>query len=211
MATIAQIQALRERLVEQRREAYAAVAAGTAKVSVDIQKIDAALLKGAFAAGTVGAVIARYIAVRDEKEAVVKRQKLEVADFNDQLNEIERWGMDYLAKTKTSSASDKASGTMYTKNESKVRVEDPTAFFGWIVDSVAETVLKSLAAQGVTLAADALRAAGAAARSAAPTDMLEARCSKLAAEAYLESTGELPPGVSRRVEQAISFNRPSAK
>lgn len=42
-------------------------------------------------------------------------------------------------------------------------------------------------------------------------DMLEARCSKLAVEAYLDSHGELPPGVSRRVEKVVSINRPQAK
>jgi hypothetical protein len=42
-------------------------------------------------------------------------------------------------------------------------------------------------------------------------DMLEARCSKLAVEAYLDSNGELPPGVSRRVEKVVSINRPQAK
>jgi hypothetical protein len=39
-------------------------------------------------------------------------------------------------------------------------------------------------------------------------DMLEARCAKLAVEQYLDSTGELPPGVNRRVEKIVCIHRP---
>ncbi len=179
MATIAQIQALRERLVEQRRAIQDAVAAGTAKVSTGIQKIDAALLKGAFDSARIDDVVARYVAVRDEKEALIERQKLEVADYNEQLRDIERWCLGHLAASGSESIKT-AAGTVFTKTQTSTKVEDRGVFFAWVLENEA-------------------------------LDMLEARCSKLAVEAHLESTGELPPGVSRRAEKVVTINRPSAK
>ena len=39
-------------------------------------------------------------------------------------------------------------------------------------------------------------------------DMLDSRCNKTAVEQYLDSTGELPPGINRRVEKIVCIHRP---
>lgn len=39
-------------------------------------------------------------------------------------------------------------------------------------------------------------------------ELLEARCSKLAAEQFLEATGKLPDGVNYRAERTINVQRP---
>lgn len=208
MATLEQIRAMRERLVERKRVAQDAIRDEVTLIDSAIAKIDASVVKSMFATSQVDGVIGRYVAVRDEKEVLVERQKDEVASYNAQLKEIEQWCMQHLAKVGAESVK-ATTGTVFTKVNVSITVKDREEFFGWIVEKVAEELLATLAAQGNVLAFDAK--AWASEAKNAPTDMLEARCSKFAAEAYLESCGELPPGVARRADKTISINRPSAR
>ena len=121
-------------------------------------------------------IVGRYVALRDKKEEIAKRQKAELKPYNDALDKIEAAMLEYFNRSGSESCKT-AAGTAFTSTRTSATVADREAFFGWVLEH------------------DAL-------------DMLESRCAKLAVEQYLESTGELPPGINRRVEKIVCVHRP---
>lgn len=177
MATLDEALAMRERLEGKRASAFERAEAELGLLDQAIAKIDEAVLQAYMGASRMDDVLAVYIKTRDEKNALVERQKMEVEAFNVALAKIEKWIFARLSDSGAESIRAKT-GTAFFRNVTSAKIEDRSAFFEWVFEDKDRQ------------------------------DLLEARCSKLAVESYLESTGELPPGVSRRVERLVSVKRP---
>jgi hypothetical protein len=176
---IEEVIALREKLRAQRALLQEQHDVAVEAINMNLQKIDAALLKAYGNAGRLDDIVGAYVSTRDEKEALIERHKAEVANYNQRLQDIEQWCLMHLNAIGAESVR-AVTGTVYAKNRVSVTVSDPSDFFNWVREHEA-------------------------------FDMLEARASKPAVETYLASTGELPPGINRRVEKIIGINRPSSK
>jgi len=123
--------------------------------------------------------IAAYVRLRDQKEAIEKRHKEELAPIREWLEKIEVSLFRDLESVGADSMKTEG-GTAFFSTRVSVTTADRGAFFDFVRDN-------------------------------GEWDLLEARPSKAAVEAYLETTGELPPGVSRRAEKVVSIHRPNAK
>lgn len=176
MATLQEVNGMRERLLAQRDETLATALASVARIDETIAKIDAAKIAVFKQQKRVDDLIDVYVSTRDEKEAKESAHKEVLAALNARLGDIERWMYDHLTATGTESVRANT-GTAFFRIETSVRVDDRDEFFAWVLENQA-------------------------------VDMLEARAAKRAVEAHIESTGELPPGLSRRVEKLISIRRP---
>lgn len=121
-------------------------------------------------------IVGRYVALRDKKEEIAKRQKDELRPYNDALDKIEAALLNYFNQSGSDSCKTPA-GTAFTSTRTSDTVADRDIFFGWVFERNA-------------------------------VDMLDSRCNKTAVEQYLESTGELPPGINRRVEKIVCIHRP---
>jgi hypothetical protein len=124
-------------------------------------------------------VIAKYVELRDRKEALVKKQREEVAKITSVMDKIEQALFGVMSETGTDSVKTPA-GTAFFTTRTSATVDDRDMFFDFVREHEA-------------------------------WDMLESRCAKSAVEQYLETEGELPPGVTRRVEKVVSIHRPQAK
>lgn len=122
-------------------------------------------------------VIKAYVAMRDELDETVRRQKEEVAPLREKMRKLEMWMQNQL-QTQGLQSFKGQSGTAFLKNVSSVTVEDWDATLPFIRD------------QGMW-------------------DLLEKRVSKSVVEDYIESTGEIPPGVNVKRETVVQVRRGS--
>jgi hypothetical protein len=121
-------------------------------------------------------IVGRYVALRDKKEEIAKRQKDELRPYNEALDKIEAALLNYFNQSGSDSCKTTA-GTAFTSTRTSATVADRETFFDWVLEHNA-------------------------------LDMLESRCNKTAVEQYLDSAGELPPGINRRVEKTVCVHRP---
>lgn len=112
---------------------------------------------------TMDQVIAAYIHLRAEKEAMAKRHKEELAPLTDKMNKLLAWTHQQLQSQGQKNAR-VDSGTAFLQTDISVTVEDWDAVWDFVT-------------------ANGLKA------------MLERRVSKGVVQEYIESTGEVPPGV----------------
>lgn len=98
---------------------------------------------------TVDQVIARYVEIRDEREALAERHKAEMAPLNDALDKIEAWLMAQMNAVGTDQFKSQA-GTAFRKTTNRVKVEDWDAILQFIQDNHEWTFLtKALAGDAV--------------------------------------------------------------
>jgi hypothetical protein len=76
-------------------------------------------------------VVAKYIALRDERDALKKRQAAEVAVITDQMDRIEAAIMKFFLKSGQNSARTK-SGTPYIQTRVAASVADRDAFLAFV-------------------------------------------------------------------------------
>ena len=120
-------------------------------------------------------VIKAYIAMRDDLDATVKRQKEEVAPLREKMHKLEVWLQNQL-QTQGLQNFKSQSGTAFLKEVTSVTVES------W------EATLPFIQEKGMW-------------------DMLEKRVSKSVVEDYIESTGDIPPGVNVKRETVVQVRR----
>ena len=112
---------------------------------------------------TMEQVIAAYLHLRQEKEAISKRHKEELAPITDKMNKLLAWTHQQLQSQGQKNAR-VDSGTAFLQTDISVTVEDWDAVWDFVV-------------------ANGLKS------------MLERRVSKGVVQEFIESTGDVPPGV----------------
>lgn len=78
-------------------------------------------------------VVQRYIQLRDEKDAIQKRHKEELATVNSNMEKLEAWLQKHLQDGGLQSLKS-ALGTAFLKDVSSATVEDREAFFAFALD-----------------------------------------------------------------------------
>ena len=78
-------------------------------------------------------IVADYIKLRDKKQALEKKQKVEVARYNEVLKALEAAAMEYLNDAGTESARTEA-GTAYRSVKISVKLEDGEIFKQFLQD-----------------------------------------------------------------------------
>jgi hypothetical protein len=124
----------------------------------------------------IDSVIAGVIKFRDQKDALSKRHKEEMAPLNEKITALENYLQLHLQALGTTSFSVKEVGTAYLQNVVSVTTADWDAILGWIRQNEA-------------------------------WEFLEHRVSKLVVQEYVESKGELPPGVAMTQSQEVRVRR----
>lgn len=119
---------------------------------------------------TMDQVVAAYLKLRQERDALKKKQAEEMAPLNDKMMKLQAWCQAQLQSQGQRNAR-VDSGTCFLQTDTSVTVEDWDTVLSFVKD-------KDLYA------------------------MLEKRVSKGVVQEYIESTGEVPPGV--KVTQEIS-------
>lgn len=122
-------------------------------------------------------VIQAYVALRDDLDAMTKRQKEETAPLREKMHKLEMWLQNQLQEQGLQNFK-ATTGTAFLKEVTSVTVENWEATLPFIKD-------KDM------------------------WDMLEKRVSKSVVEDYIESTGEIPPGVSVKRETVVQVRRGS--
>lgn len=120
-------------------------------------------------------VIKAYVTLRDELDAMKRRQTDEAAPLRDKMHKLEVWLQNQLQQQGLQNFK-AATGTAFLKEVTSTTVEN------W------EATLPFIQEKGLW-------------------DMLEKRVSKSVVEDYIESTGEIPPGVSVKRETVVQVRR----
>lgn len=80
--------------------------------------------------------ITRYIELRDNKAALKKLHAAELREkFTDEMEKIEKMFLRAFEKTGQTNAKVKGVGTAYMKARVTDKVEDRTAFLGWVLET----------------------------------------------------------------------------
>lgn len=87
-------------------------------------------------------VVAKYIALRDERDALKKRQAVELAAITDQMDRIEAAIHKFLQKTGQTSARTTA-GTPYIQTRVSATVADRDEFFAFVRENDAFEFLEN--------------------------------------------------------------------
>jgi len=131
---------------------------------------------------TLEELIAKYVALRDKKAAIEKRQKEELVPLVSAMNKIEGVLLQSLQELGGEEASMKtAHGTAYIKYATSAKIQDWEAFF-------TDYVLPNQA-----------------------FDMLNKACNKTAVAEFVETHKQPPPGVEWNRVATIGINRPRPK
>lgn len=150
-----------------------------------IAKLERHLLSHYLDNNLIDEAVRVYIETRDQKEAVAKQQKEINAGFTFVMNRIESWFLKQFTHSGAKSAGTPF-GTAARTTRTQVKVADAEEFFDWVITND-------------------------------HPEMLEKRASKSAVDAWLEGTSEdgspneLPPGLSRTVEYAVTITRPRSR
>jgi len=121
--------------------------------------------------------IEAYIHLRDTKAEIKKRHSEELAPLNDRMRLIENWFLKTMDAEGITKFGVNGTGTVYQQINTKAKIEDFAVFWKFVL---------------LTEHGDAF---------------LEKRVAKDAVEGYLESTGNLPPGVSMTAEKVVRIRR----
>lgn len=121
-------------------------------------------------------VISGVVTLRDQIDAIKKKQKEELAPLNEKMAKLEAYLQSQLLLSGSTSVSAKGVGTAYLQNVVSVTVEDWQATLDWIKRTEA-------------------------------WDFLERRVSKTVVQEYMESQGEVPPGVKTATEVEVRVRR----
>ena len=87
-------------------------------------------------------IVGRYVALRDKKEEIAKRQKDELRPYNDALEKIEAALLNYFNASGSDSCKTPA-GTAFTSTRSSATVADRQVFFDWVLEHNALDMLES--------------------------------------------------------------------
>lgn len=116
-------------------------------------------------------VIAGYLRLREQKEALSKKHKEELAPVVENMMKFEGWLQQQLLAQGLQNFKGK-SGVAFLQSNTSVTVEDRNAMLNWVRENEA-------------------------------WDFLESRVSKSVVQDYMESTQEVPPGISVKTEQVV--------
>jgi len=116
-------------------------------------------------------VIAGYLRLREQKDALSKKHKEELAPVVENMMKIEGWLQRQLLDQGLQNFKGK-SGVAFLQSNTSVTVEDRNAMLNWVRENEA-------------------------------WDFLESRVSKSVVQDYMESTQEVPPGISVKTEQVV--------
>lgn len=123
----------------------------------------------------ISEIVAKYIALRDQKKALQEKHKAELAPLTEVMDGLEGVMLQYMDEQGVTSIA-VGDGTAYRSTRTSYTVADPVEFREWV------------AQQG-------------------DLSFFEARASKSAVEAYLEATGEVPPGLKFSADVTVNFRR----
>ena len=94
-------------------------------------------------------VIAGYVALRSQKEALSKKQKEEMAPLNDKMDKLELWLRSQLQAQGVTSIASKGNGTAFLETKTDAGVEDWDATLEWVKVTGAWEFLEKRVAKSV--------------------------------------------------------------
>lgn len=155
---------------------------------------------------TIEEVTRRYIELRDEKQAIAKRQSEELAPYNEKLANIEAWLMHQMNELKVDSLKN-AAGTPYKSNQNSVRMDDAAAFKSEVFSPAVEAIHHYLCAVGHSLQPADIDAIKSVLIEKPRWDIVDFRVGKKGVLEYQEAHNVLPPGVSVETISVINVRR----
>lgn len=126
-------------------------------------------------------VIRAFVLIRNEADALKKQHKEELDPLNRKMEACEKWLKRELNRMKVDSITKHGTGTAFFKRRVNLSMTG-----NW------EVTYQYLKDNGLEY-------------------MLEHRLSKKAVEAYVEETGDLPPGVKLETTRVVQINKRPAK
>ena len=142
----------------------------------------------------MAALTSIYLKLRAAKKDLESQAKERISPINQGMGMIESFFLAKMSELGVDSLKNE-NGTPYKAEAVSVTVADNSAFVDYVLQqSLAALPLTDAAKRAIV---DAIVASGQFA-------LIEARASKSAVEALLEETGELPPGLNRRVEAKVN-------
>lgn len=125
----------------------------------------------------IAEVIAKYLQLRDAKEAADKAHKETMKKaYGEPMEKIEAAFLKHFNTSGQTSTSSKGVGTAYISTRNSDTIKDRDAFLKFVEDT-------------------------------GRLDFLDARVSKSALDDYIEKEGDLPPGVSRITQRTVNIKR----
>lgn len=142
--TSAEVAAKLAALKNKRAELFMAHMQTLGQFDEAIKKLEAALLSHYLDSEKIDDAVAFFIAKRDEKEALSKKQKEETAGVQFVLDRIEKWFLGYFEKSGSKSVN-AATGSAARTARTTVKVDDPEIFFDWVIAEEAPEMLEKRA------------------------------------------------------------------
>ena len=95
-----------------------------------------------------GALIERYIAIRDRKKEMKARHDEELAPYNEALEKIEAHFLKHFNESDTDSVAVRDVGTAFRQTRTSAKVDDWDAFFKFVQENEAWEMLEKRATKG---------------------------------------------------------------
>lgn len=144
---------------------------------------------------TIEEVTARYIQLRDEKEALAKQHANEMKPIGEKMAAIESWFMAKMQQDGVDSYKSEA-GTAFKATQTSVTCADPVSFRSFTFAPVVDQLVGYLQAVGIDGLSEEDRQTIANILQTAPLwGMMDVRVGKKGVQEFLEETKQLPPGV----------------
>ena len=134
---------------------------------------------------TLNDVVAKYVSLRDEAGEIAKRHAAELAPYSEKMDTIEQWLLKEMDRMGVDSLKT-PSGTPYKAVSKSVKMADGEAFRQFVFAPVVDAM------KHVPGAPDML----ALLQGGVRWDCVDFRCGKKGILEHIESTGEVPAGVS---------------
>lgn len=155
----------------------------------------------------IGAVIAKYIELRDRKAEKVKQQAEELKPLSEAMGQIENWLMHQMNESGVDQLKANGIGTAFKANSTSCQMADATAFKEFVFQPAAEAIFNQLVSYGFDLPDTGQGEFLNILRDLARWDMVDFRAGKKGIQEYIANENAPVPGVNVNTVATISVRR----
>ncbi len=154
-----------------------------------------------------GAVLAKYIELRDRKTEMGKRHSEEMAPINEAMTGIENWLMHQMNSAGVDQLKVTDVGTAFKATTTSVQMQDAGAFKDFVFAPVVEGIHNYLTGTGYGIRPMDMEMIQKIIREMVAWDMVDFRAGKKGIQDYIANENATPPGVAVNTVATIQIRR----
>lgn len=155
----------------------------------------------------IGAVIGKYIELRDRKAALVEKQKEEGKPINDAMEKIENWLMHQMNESGVDSLKANGVGTAFKANATSCQLQDAVEFKKFAFYPVVQVICDYMKNSGYNLRDVDCMTIMNIVRDMPMWDVIDFRASKKGITEYIANENAPVPGVAVNTIATINVRR----